>query len=62
MMTRVWIVTRTDDNGNTFDIMPFSTPESAERCRVLMEERGHKQLYQVREDQMDLPPDDDYPF
>jgi len=45
---RLWVLVRTDDNGNDFEVARFADREEAEEERRTYEAKGHKQLYAVR--------------
>lgn len=44
-----WVLWRQDDNGNTFVVTTFESPEAAESARRSYEARGHKQRYWVEQ-------------
>jgi hypothetical protein len=50
-----WVLSRMDDNGNTFEMERFETKERAEAERRIFERRGHKQAYFVERDQPKRP-------
>lgn len=43
-----WTLVRADDHGNTFLVGAFESEGEAQTARALLEDRGHKQLYEVR--------------
>lgn len=50
-----WVLKRTDDNGNTFEMARFEREEQAERERRIFEARGHKQAYFVERERKPSP-------
>jgi hypothetical protein len=42
-----WVVWRQDDNGNRFEVARKDSRADAEELAMVMEARGHKQLYWV---------------
>jgi hypothetical protein len=45
-----WVVRRSDDNGNRFEVARNLTRADAERIVAEFEARGHKQLYWAERD------------
>ncbi len=56
-----WLLRRTDDNGVITVIERGLTRTVAYRCLAALEARGHKQLYEVKEEQPVLEPVIDAP-
>lgn len=46
---RVYVLMRTDDNGNDVEIARFTDRDEAEMQKRAFEARGHKQLYWIAE-------------
>jgi hypothetical protein len=46
---RVYVVMRTDDNGNDVEVARFTDRSEAEATKRAFEVRGHKQLYWIAE-------------